>query len=170
MIRVVVIFSLLLIVQSCNVTKRAKKPIWESVEPEATAIHQEGRLFFRLSHRVFIDSLVNFSKDKNRTEKSLLMPIPSFEGYMDNYYFTPISNPDSIRHPDVYGFIGVNKLNKRDINSLYIDKDKILIEWDTEIKRWRLQFLRSGDVDDIYGLADLNAFRLRKIAPNVISK
>ncbi len=159
------LLSMLLILASCGIfnsgntsisnrKNKIKRPMWEEISKDIGRNMENNKIYFRLNHRPFVDSFVHFAQKSSDPTIPLLMELPSFEGYLDEYYFKPIDNPNKDTANIVYGFVGVNKNNNRDLNTLYIDKDHVTVKWDNVDKEWVLRYYNEDSVDHIYMLLD----------------
>ncbi len=163
MIRIFYTIVIVSMLTACGTSMhRGKKspPLWEDVSAKLERDQESGRAFYRLRSDVFIDSFVQFSKNFKTEDDLLLMPIPSFGEYDDYYYFRPIDNPNKDVKPDLYGFVGINKANKKDINTLYIDEGHVTIMWDNSDKSWIMSYYATDSLGQLYQLVDKDGLSL----------
>ncbi len=139
--------------------KEESAPLWVLIDNDGSKLIKHGQLRFKLDRSAFIDSFINYAKSDNTSEELLLMPLPNFSGYLDDFAFRALDNPQKEKHPEVYGFIGTNKHNKKDIATLYIDKRRLMVRWDSDDKDWELRAWRDpNDTSGMYLLVDMQKF------------
>ncbi len=169
---ILIIVLLFTLFCGCSTTKKSAeknmKHLWEFIPNTSPVDKGVNIASFKLDKKSFIDSFVHFeAKTRGQNpEIKLLMPLPNIDGLTDEYYFKPIYDFGPKADTVTLGFIGENKSNKRDISSLYIRNNKIVIKWSDPSKNWVLKPAGRDSSNSVYHLIDLSSAKDEpKLAP-----